>query len=195
MCRGERVQKQRYKEREKIVSRTDDLRKGGATERVGSGGGSGAPFVKWSDDYAWFEGVVTGTFETKYGLAATIDVQSVCEDGLDMQGRDEDGNQFKESVRAGEAVNLGLNSATLEGKITPEDKGNAYHVAFEGWENPRGGGNRYRLFAVVELTERSAEGLDQSDKAPPQTEWPDEATSDAQAEAHVPPDGDDGLPF
>lgn len=158
-CRGKRVQYQRYIERETIVSRTDDLRAGGASER--GSGVSGAPFVKWSDDYTWLEGEVTGTFKTKYGLAATFNVHRVSDNGLTTQGRDEDGNNFQGSVRAGEDVNIGMGSATLEGKITEEDVGKVFHVAMEGWEAPKGG-NRYRIFAVVELAPRSAEGLEQN---------------------------------
>ena len=77
-CRSERVQYQRYIEREKIVSRTDDLRQSGGSERGGSAGG-GAPFIKWGDDYTWLEGEVTGTFTTQYGLAVTLKVQAVSE--------------------------------------------------------------------------------------------------------------------
>ena len=130
---------------------------------------SGAPFVKWNDDYAWLEGEVTGTFKTKYGLAATIAVDRVSDNGLNTQGRDEDGNNYQGNVRGGEEVNLGLGSATLEGKITEEDVGKNFHIAFEGWEAPKGG-NRYRCFAVVELTERpqrSVEGLEQRETVPP----------------------------
>ena len=159
-CRGKRVQYQRYIERETIVSRTDDLREGGARERGGSV--SGAPFVKWGDDYSWFEGEITGTFKTKYGLAVTFDVQHVSDNGLDTQGRDEDGNNFQGSARSGEEVNVGFGSATLEGKITEEDVGKVFHIAFEGWEAPKGG-NRYRIFAVVELAARSAEGLERNE--------------------------------
>lgn len=162
MCRGERVQRQRYIERENIVSRTDDLRASGASERGGSV--SGAPFVKWGDDYSWLEGEVIGTFKTKYGLAATFRVTSVSDYGLNTQGRDEEGNNFQDSVRSGEEVNVGMGSATLQDKITEEDVGKSFHIAFEGWEAPKGG-NRYRCFAVVELTERpqrSTEGLETS---------------------------------
>ena len=165
-CRGERVRKQRYIEREKIVSRTDDLRAGGASVRGGSV--SGAPFVKWSDDYSWLEGEVTGTFKTKYGLAVTFSVHRVSDNGLSTQGRDEDGNNFQGTVRSGEEVNIGMGSATLEGKITEEDVGKIFHVAFEGWEAPKSG-NRYRLFAVVELAERSVAATAPSDA--PDTNW------------------------
>ena len=162
MCRGERVRRQRRIERENPVSRTDDLRAGGASERAGSGGSGGAPFVKWGDDYGWVEGKITGTFKTKYGLAGTMMVGSVCDGGLETQGVDDEGNRFQGTVRVGANVNIGLGMATLEDKITQEDKGKSFHVAFEGWEHPQGG-SRYRIFTVVELEERpqrSAEGLE-----------------------------------
>ncbi len=142
------------------MSRTDDLRIGGGNERAGSGAG-GSPFVKWGDDYSWLEGEVTGTFTTKYGLAVTLKVQNVSENGLDTQGRDEDGNNYQGHVTVGSEVNIGMGSAMLQGKIKAEDMDKVFHVAFEGWERPKSG-NDYRLFAVVELTERSAEGLETS---------------------------------
>lgn len=168
-CRGERVRNQRYIEREAIVSRTDDLRSGGAIERPGSGGSGGAPFVKWSDGYSWLEGEIIGTFKTKYGLAATMKVSAVSVNGLDTQGLDEEGNRFQGNVVVGEEVNVGMGSATLDGKITEDDKDKSFHIAFEGWEEPKGGGNRYRLFTVVDLagvSPRSAEGLPQREAVP-----------------------------
>ncbi len=135
------------------MSRTDELRKDG-NERAGSGGPGGAPFVRWSDDYSWLEGEVTGSFNTKYGLAVTMMVQNV-HDGLGTQGLDEEGNRYEGSVRAGDEVNVGMGSATLKDKITAEDVGEVFHIAFEGWEDPKGGSNRYRQFVVVELGEHA----------------------------------------
>ena len=153
------------------MSRTGDLRQGGGRERGGSGGG---PFVRWGDSYAWFEGLVSGTFKTKYGLAASMKVTAVSDHGLIAQGKNEDGAIYTDTVDAGDEVSLGLNSATLDGKITENDVGKTFHVAFEGWEEPKGG-NRYRAFTVIELTERGSE---------PEPE---------PAAAGVPED--DGLPF
>ena len=153
------------------MSRTDELRQSGGRER--GGGGSGAPFVKWGDHYVWFEGRVKGTFKTKYGLAATIVVSEVSDHGLIAQGKNEDGEVYTDTVNAGKEVNLGLNSATLDGKITEEDVGKSFHIAFESWEEPKGG-NRYRNFTVIELTERAS--------------IPEPAAAGASA-------GDDGLPF
>ncbi len=164
--------------------RTDELRHSGGTERGGSSGG-GAPFVKWNDKYAWLEGEITGTFTTKYGLAVTMKVQALHENGLATQGRDEDGNNYQSTAKVGEEVNIGMGSATLDGKITAEDMGKVFHVAFEGWEDPKGGGNRYRLFAVIELEERSA-----SVGGPPTYEDQPDSIIEGQAAAH-----DSEIPF
>jgi len=132
------------------MSRTDDVR-GKGRERGGTGGG--APFVRWGERYAWIEGRVAGSFNTKYGLAITLDVLGVGGAVLEAQGRDEDGNDFTTRVEAGIKVNVGTQSATLAGKITADDEGGIFHVAFEGWESPKGG-NRYRVFTVIELSDR-----------------------------------------
>lgn len=131
------------------MSRTNQLREQGARERGGAGGG--APFVKWGDAYTWVEGEIIGSFQTKYGLAVTMMVTATHDAGLQAQGRDEDGNNFTTDVRVGEEVNIGTQSAALQGKITEDDHGKFFHVAFEGWEHPTGG-NRYRVFTVIEIT-------------------------------------------
>lgn len=159
------------------MSRTEELRQGGGRERGGAGGG--APFVKWGDEYTWVEGKMTGSFQTKYGLAVTLDVTGVHSGGLQAQGRDEEGNNFTDEVRAGEPVNIGTQSAALQGKITEDDVGKHFHVAFEGWEHPQGG-NRYRVFSVIEIT---------PDDTPVRKD-------DVQRAAAGPGmDDDDGLPF
>lgn len=135
------------------MSRTDEVR-GRGRERGGSGAG-GAPFVRWGDSYAWVEGRVAGSFSTKYGLAVTIDLSNVGGAPLEAQGRDEEGADFTVGIKSGMRVNVGTQSTTLTGKITAEDEGKNFHVAFEGWEEPKGG-NRYRVFSVIELTERDA---------------------------------------
>ena len=168
------------------MSRTDSLRQGGGSERAGSGGSGGAPFVKWGDDYSWLEGEITGSFKTKYGLAATMKVQAVSERGIDTQGTDEDGNRFQGRVKTGEEVNVGMGSATLEGKITEDDVGEVFHVAFEGWENPKSGGNRYRIFTVIELAERTVAA-----DGPPEANWDN---MDEQEANHVEPD-ESPIPF
>ena len=133
------------------MSRTDDIRQRGGKERGGMVGGT--PFVKWGDDYSWIEGRIEGTFNTKYGLAGTFKVSGIHEGGLTAQGKNDEGEDYTQSVRSGDLVNVGLASAALQGKIEEGDVGKAFHIAFEGWEHPKGG-NRYRVFAVIELTER-----------------------------------------
>ena len=141
MCRGERVRKQRYIEKENPVSRTDDLRQGGAQDRTG-GGGSGAPFVKWQDDYAWVEGKLDKIWAGKYGDSATITVSGATS-GLVTKGKDEDGNVVMDYVRAGDVVNVGLNSSALEDRLSSDDVGENVHIAFEGCQEPQNaGGNR-----------------------------------------------------
>jgi len=131
------------------MSRTEQLRHGGGRERGGSGGG--APFVKWGDDYAWFEGRVVSTFETKYGLAAVMEISDVGGGTLRAEGKDEDGEDTSTTVTPGTEVAIGTQSATLQGKIEQGDVGKHFHVAFEGWE--QGKQNKYRVFTVIELTE------------------------------------------
>lgn len=160
-------------------NRTDDIRQRGGKERGGMVGGT--PFLKWGDDYAWIEGRIEGTFETKYGLAATFKVSAVHEDGLMAQGKDDDGEEYTAPVTPGTLVNVGLASAALQGKIEKTDVGKAFHIAFEGWEHPSGG-NRYRVFAVIELTERD-----------PPASVPD--NPDPQDTTDYPEEKDDGLPF
>jgi hypothetical protein len=152
------------------MSRTDEAR-GGGHERKGTGGG-GTPFVKWGEKYAWIEGKIVGSFNTKYGLAITLDVADVGGAILDAQGVDEEGEKFTVRVERGLRISIGTQSATLQGKITAEDVDKAFHIAFEGWEEPKGG-NRYRVFTVIELSQRELAGR-------------------GQGAEH---DDDDGLPF
>ena len=156
------------------MSRTDDIRQQGGKERGGMAGGS--PFVKWGDDYVWLEGRIDGTFNTKYGLAATMMISAVHDGGLIAAGKNEEGEDYTATVNPGELVNVGLASAALQGKIEEGDVGKSFHIAFEGWEHPKGG-NRYRVFAVIELTER-APGRDDEAERP-----------------EIEPTGDDELPF
>jgi len=163
-CRGNRFRT--YTDRETIGSRTDDLRHSGASER-GGGAGGGAPFVKWGDDYTWLEGEVTGSFTTKYGLAVTLKVVAVSENGVDTQGMDEDGNRYEGVVTVGQSVNIGTQSATLKDKIVAEDVGKTFHVAFEGWDE--GKQNRYRCFTVIDLGDEYNQEAPVG--GPPDAEW------------------------
>ena len=128
------------------MSRTDDMRRGG---NVRGGSGGGAPFVAWGDDYTWLEGEVVGSFATKYGLAVTMKVNGVSDNGVTTQGKDEDGNRVSGSAQVGGEVNVSMSSSALEDKIVATDVGKFFHVAFEGWVE--GKSNKYRAFTVIEL--------------------------------------------
>lgn len=156
------------------MSRTEELRRGGARERGGAGGG--APFVKWPDRYAFIEGEVIDHWTGKYGDAVTIAVRNVS-NGLEAKGKTEDGQVFQRQITAGTEVNVGLNYAALEGTIREEDRGRQFHIAFEGWGESKNG-DRFRIFAVLEVPEIA------TDKEPASV------YSDAP-----PPDDEDELPF
>jgi hypothetical protein len=134
-----------------MSTRTQELQ-GRARERKSSGGG-GTPFVRWADSYAWVEGKMVGSFDTKYGLAATIEVTNTGGSPLSALGKDEEGNDFTVKVEPGIRVNIGTGAALLSGTITKEDEGKSFHVAFEGWEKPKGK-NQYRIFKVFDMSDR-----------------------------------------
>jgi hypothetical protein len=163
------------------VSRTDELRRGGARERSGGGGD---PFVKFGDEYSWVEGTVSGFWTGKYGDVATLTV-GAASTGLEAVGKDEEGNEFRTRVEPGMLANVGLNNAALEGRVSENDKGKTLHFAFEGWGETRSG-QRFRQFAVLEL---GADGLVADDEDPPdyQDDPPDDVYGDLG-------NGDD-LPF
>lgn len=132
------------------MSRADDLRKGGARERGGAGG---AGFVAWGDDYTWLEGELVGSFKTEYGLAVTMRVANVHERGVGVKGKDEEGRAFEERVSVGDEVNIGTQSASLNGKLTADDVGKHFHVSFDGWGESKGG-RKFRAFTVIEMPEK-----------------------------------------
>lgn len=155
------------------MSRTDDLRRRGARERGGSGGG--APFVKWPKAYAFVEGEVIDHWTGKYGDTAVLRVTSVS-NGLEAKGKTEDGDVYQEQVTAGDEVNVGLNYAMLRDTILPNDRGKSFHVAFESWETPKDGGDPYRIFTVLEIPMDEADDTDEGvpagsyDEAPPHSD-------------------------
>jgi hypothetical protein len=61
-------------------------------------------------------------------------------------------------ISAGQRANVGLGSATLKGTITAADvaQGKHFHIAFMRWQEPVNG-NRYRVFAVLEVAAPDAE--------------------------------------
>ena len=162
------------------MSRTDELRSGGAKER---GGGGGLPFVKFGDEYSWVEGKITDIWTGKYGDVAVFTI-TAASGALQAVGKDEDGKEYRVKVEEGIEVNLGLNHAALDGRIVAEDQGKTMHVAFEGWGETKAG-QRFRQFAVLELE------LELNQPQPDDSDLPPAGGEDEYLDA---PD-EDGLPF
>ena len=82
---------------------------------------------------------------------------------LQATGTNERGERYEVQVLPGNAVNLGLYAAALKGKITDQDVGKKFHIAFEQWAESKGG-NKFRSFAVIPMAksdvEKIAEALD-----------------------------------
>ena len=137
------------------MSRTDDLRQDGASDRTGGSGG-GAPFIKWPKDsnYAWVEGRLSKIWAGHYGDSATIEVTATSK-GLAAKGRDEAGEEITSTPNPGDVVNVGLNSSALQDTLSQDDVGENVHIAFEGWEESKGG-NNYRVFTVLVMAEHKA---------------------------------------
>jgi len=139
------------------MTRTEELIQRGAEVR-GKAGSNGAPFVKWpEEEYAFLEGVVKELWEGLHGLNAVIEL-SDSSDYLGIQG----------------TVNVGLDKAALKDKITPEDVGSKFHIAFEGWGEGKASGNPFRMFTVLRM-KPSENGQDTStalSNAPQQEEPP-----------------------
>jgi len=120
------------------MSRTEELRHQGATDRTAGAGG----FVKWpkSDTYAWIEGEVRQVWESEYGPAVTLLVRD-CEE-IVLGG----GN----TPEPGTPVNIGLNYVSLQNAVKDDDVGRVLHFAFEGWGETQAG-EAFRRFAVLEV--------------------------------------------
>ena len=138
------------------MTRTEELRNAGQESRGPAQGETqyeNLPWVKWGDSYNYIEGVCTKFFETKYGLCCEFQVEDVYSDSpLQATGTNESNERFEVQVLPGKAVNLGLYAAALKGKITDQDVGQKFHVAFERWGESKGG-NRFRSFAVIPMGE------------------------------------------
>jgi hypothetical protein len=162
------------------MSRTDDLRSSGAVARTKEVSGDDsmepAAYIKWGDEYAWVEGQVKELWDSPKGYGESVSViLTSCSD--DLEGKL--GTEIV-AINAGERVNVGLGSATLQGTITEADvqQGKYFHVAFMRWQEPANG-NRYRVFTVLEV-------------APPEAE---EQGIVALKVPVVESEDDDGLPF
>ena len=148
------------------MSRTDDLEQAGA-RRIGGGGGSG--FIHWpekksGDEYMWIEGEITDFWEGKYGRLATLQVSACSPNAKSVSGAGDE--RVTEKIEPDSEVNIGLNYSALEPLDNTDYKGKRVHVAFEGWEKPKDGGNAYRLFRIFELDRQDAEdAVDEDDKS------------------------------
>jgi len=158
------------------MSRTDELKASGAVARTkeisGDASAEPAPYVKWGDEYAWIEGQVMELWDSPKGYGESVAMTlTSCSDNLM-------GKLATEivAIEAGKRVNVGLGSATLKGTITAVDiqQGKHFHIAFIRWQEPVDG-NRYRVFAVLEV-------------APPGADEQGIVTLQA-------PEADDALPF
>ena len=140
------------------MSRTNELRASGAVARTrevsGDASAEPAPYIKWADDYAWVEGEAVELWDSPkgFGESVAMDLTS-CSDNLVGKL----GTEIV-AIEAGKRVNVGLGSATLQGTITAADvqQGKHFHVAFMRWQEPANG-NRYRVFAVLEVAAPEAE--------------------------------------
>ena len=140
------------------MSRTDELKASGAvarTKEVSEGGSmEPAPYVKWADEYAYVEGQVMELWDSPKGYGESVAMAlTSCSDNLM-------GKLATEivAIKAGGRANVGLGSATLQGTITAADvaQGKHFHIAFLRWQEPVNG-NRYRVFAVLEVAAPDAE--------------------------------------
>ena len=141
-----------------MTNRTDELRASGAVARtkdVSEGGSTEpAPYIRWADEYAWVEGQVMELWDSPKGYGESVSfVLTSCSDNL--MGKL--GTEIV-AISAGQRANVGLGSATLQGTITAADvqQGKHFHVAFLRWQEPANG-NRYRVFAVLEVAAPEAD--------------------------------------
>ncbi len=161
------------------MSRTEDL-KGRGAKTIGGVGGS-APFVKWTDEYAWIEGLVTGFWEGEYGRVARMKVTNTSGNIEGQMSADEP----RAAIEIGDEINLGLGSAALD-CVTDDYQGSTIHVAFIEWGKTKGGQD-FRSFDVLEI-EAGAQ------HSAPDSRPPDPAPSDSAGprDAGV---KDDDIPF
>ena len=140
------------------MSRTDELRASGAVARTkevsGDGSSEPVPYVKWADEYAYVEGQVKELWDSPKGYGESVSIElTSCSDNLVGKL----GTEIV-AISPGGRVNVGLGSATLQGTITAADvqQGKHFHIAFMRWQEPANG-NRYRVFAVLEVAAPEAE--------------------------------------
>ena len=141
-----------------MTNRTDELRASGAVARTRDvsevGSTEPAPYIRWADDYAWVEGQVMELWDSPKGYGESVAMAlTSCSDNL--MGKL--GTEIV-TIKGSERVNVGLAAATLKGTITAADVQQAkhFHVAFMRWQEPANG-NRYRVFAVLEVAPPEAQ--------------------------------------
>ena len=141
-----------------MTNRTDELRASGAVARTKEVSGDAsmepAPYVRWTDEYAYVEGQVMELWDSPKGYGESVSMAlTACSDNL--MGKL--GTEIV-AISAGQRANVGLGSATLQGTITAADveQGKHFHVAFMRWQEPANG-NRYRVFTVLEVAPPDAD--------------------------------------
>lgn len=152
----------------KQISRTAELRGGGAERRAG-GDRERYPFVKWGDEYCFVEGVAVGfwTYEYKKKEQEVVTLRLTnFSDDVAFEAKDEKKRKSLVDLKKGDTVNVGLSSKMLEGSVAwPGDRNKEFHIAFEGWQEPKdGAGNAYRLFEVLVIGEAESEEDEDEDE-------------------------------
>ena len=140
------------------MSRTDELKASGAVARTKEVSGDAsmepAAYIKWGDEYAYVEGQVKELWDSPKGYGESVSMAlTSCSEGLTGKL----GTEIV-GISGGQRANVGLGSATLQGTITAADveQGKHFHVAFLRWQEPANG-NRYRVFAVLEVAAPEAD--------------------------------------
>lgn len=141
-----------------MTNRTDELRASGAVARTKEASTEAwtepAAYVQWGNDYAWVEGQAMELWDSPkgYGESVAFVLTSCSENLVGKLGTE------IVAITAGQRANVGLGSATLKGTITAADveQRKHFHVAFLRWQEPANG-NRYRVFAVLEVASPEAE--------------------------------------
>jgi len=141
------------------MDKVDQYIKAGAVRRGDPAGSSSGdsdleptPFVKWPNERAFVAGEVTGLWDGLYGKVAEGTGNVTIRVNDHSPGLEGDAKGTRALVTVGKEVNVGLNNSTLNNTATEADKGKTLLFAFDGWKEPsKAGGNRYRLFTVLEI--------------------------------------------
>ena len=139
----------------------DDYINAGAVRRNDGANGSAegesslesTPFVKWPEsERAFVVGKVARLWDGLYGSIAEGTGNVTIVVTAHRPGLQGDTKGVRGPVVVGKEVNVGCNPATLKETVTEADIGKVLIFAFDGWKEPaKVGGNRYRLFSVLEV--------------------------------------------